>query len=154
MNVEDNFEVPIIAIPCDGRDFFFYKFEANTHVGSALPIFARGTFGKNTKISVPDSTYRSDPEKFVGEIRRLSEVLYYVFMKGYISELEAYWKCSNSNKTAEGKTRSSTPGWHNALVMAKSALEQAMLGCSKREQEKVEESEIVAKKAHELLKER
>lgn len=75
-------------------------------------------------------------------------------MRGYISGLEACWKCSNSNGTAEGKPGSSTPGWHNALVTAKSALEQAMLACSKREQDKVEESEILAKKAHELLKER
>lgn len=37
---------------------------------------------------------------------------------------------------------------------AKSALEQAMLTCSKREQDKVEELEILAKKAQELLKER
>ena len=86
MNAEDKFEVPIIAILCDGRDFFFYKYEGNMHDGSALPIFARG----NTKISVPDSTYRADPENFVGETRRLSEVLYYVFMRGYISGLEAY----------------------------------------------------------------
>lgn len=60
MNAEYNFEVPIIAILCDGRDFFFYKYEANMQDGSALPIFARRTFSKNTKFSVPDSTYRAD----------------------------------------------------------------------------------------------
>lgn len=157
MNAEDGFEVPILAILCDGRDFFFYKYEANMHVGSALPIFAKGAFGGNTKhttISVPDSDSQSNPtEGFVGNIRRLSEVLYYVFMNGYISGLEACWKYDSSKGTAEG-SQSSTPGWHNALVTAKSALEQAMLACSKREQDKVEESEILAKKAHELLKER
>lgn len=58
------------------------------------------TFGKITKLSVPDSTYRADPEKVVGETRRLSEVLYYIFMRRYILRLEAYWKCSNSNRTA------------------------------------------------------
>ena len=46
------------------------------------------------------------------------------------------------------------PSWHNMLVTAKSALEQAMLACSKREQDKIEESEILAKKGHKILKER
>ena len=157
MNAEDGFEVPILAILCDGRDFFFFKYEANMHVGSALPIFARGAFGGNTKhtiISIPDLACQPNPEEFVGNIRRLSEVLYYVFMNGYISGLEACWKCDSSKGTAEGRSQSSTPSWHNALVTAKSALEQAMLACSKREQDKAEESEILAKKAHELLKER
>lgn len=156
MNAQDGFEVPILAMLCDGRDFFF-KYEANVHVGSALPIFARGAFGGNTKntiISVPDSACQSNPEDFVGNIGRLSEILYYVFMNGYISGLEACWKCDGSKGAAEGSSQSSTPSWHNALVTAKSALEQAMLACSKREQDKVEESEILAKKAHELLKER
>lgn len=157
MNAEDGFEVPILAILCDGRDFYFFKYEANMHAGCALPIFARGAFGGNTThtiLSVPDLARQSNPEDFVGNVRRLSEVLYYVFMNGYISGLEACWKCDSSKGTAEGRSQSSAPSWHNALVTAKSALEQAMLACSKREQDKAEESEILAKKAHELLKER
>lgn len=68
------FRGPHPFILWNGRDFCFYiHIEANMYVCSALPTFARGTFGKNTKISVADSTYRSDPEKFVGEIGRLLE---------------------------------------------------------------------------------
>ena len=157
MNAEDGFEVPILAILCDGRDFYFFKYEANVHVGSALPIFSRGAFGGNTNhtiLSIPDLARQSNIEDFVGNIRRICEVLYYVFMTGYISGLEACWKRYSSKGTAEGRSQSSASSWHNALVKAKSALEQAMLACSKREQDKAEESEKLAKIAHELLKER
>lgn len=93
MNAEDGFEIPILAILCNRRNFYFFKYKAYMYVSSALLIFSRGAFGGNTNhtiLSIPDLARQSNIEDFVGNIKRICEVLYYVFMNRYILGLEAY----------------------------------------------------------------
>lgn len=57
INAEDDFKVSIVTILCNNKDFFFFKYKVNMHVGFALSIFAKGAFGKNTKniiLFIPD----------------------------------------------------------------------------------------------------
>lgn len=59
-----------------------------------------------TILSVLDLTRQPNSEDFGGNTRRLSQFLYYVFMNGYMSGLEACWKCDSSKGTAEGRLQS------------------------------------------------
>lgn len=77
------------------------------HIGFALPIFSRETFGRMTNhiiLSIPDLARQPNVEDFVGNIKRLHKVFYHVFMNRYILGLEAYWKYHSSKGTAEGKS--------------------------------------------------
>ena len=63
---------------------------------------------------------------FYQQIRRTCDTLYYAFLLGYQTGLEAYWKRSMKRIEEEGKERDSTPGWYKATLLAKRAVDEAV----------------------------
>ena len=153
MNSQAGFEVPILAILCDGNCFWFYKFDEKH---GKKPRFLQGAFGNNKfEISVPTGVdYLTHPGLFVGQNRVVSEVLYYVFLVGYVAGLEAHWNRSEAAGKAEGQPRPSTPTWHKALDLARKSLKEATRASTLRKNDKVIESQEAADRAHQLLIER
>ena len=152
MNAQGGFEVPILAILCDGNSLYFYKFDEHDQ----KPRFLKGTFGNGrSEIPVPTGIdYKTHPDRFVGQNRCVSEVLYYVFLVGYVTGLEAHWNRSVAAGKAEGQPRSSTPTWHKALDLARESLKEATRASMLRKNDKVIESQEAANRAHQLLMER
>lgn len=92
-------------------------------------------------IPVPtDFDHEADPEQFVGHNRCVSEVLYYVFLVGYVTGLEAQWRRSMAKGKAKGQARPSTPSWHKALDMARKCVEEATRASTLRNNDKMSES--------------
>lgn len=145
--------MPIFAILCDGKSLYFYKFDERH---DKTPRFLRGKFGhRQFEIAVPAGVdSESHTGRYVGQNRCVSEVLYYVFLVGYVTGLEA--RCSGS--VAAGKTKGqaspSTPSWHQALDIARKSLKEATRASTLRKNGKVIESQEAADRAHQFLVER
>ena len=153
MNSQAGFEVPILAILCDGKSLYFYQFDERPN---RTPRFLKGTFGhRQFEIPVPVGIdNETHPERFVGQNRCVSEVLYYVFLVGYVTGLEAHWSRSVAAGKAKGQARPSTPSWHKALDLARECLKEATRASTLRKNDEVMESREVADRAHQLLIER
>ncbi|KAI9869010.1 MAG: hypothetical protein M1813_002833 [Trichoglossum hirsutum] len=80
----------------------------------------------------------------------ICETFFYTFLSGYQCGLESYWNRSVERGKAKGG-RESTPGWYNATLMAKAAIEEAKLARIQWEENKIAESERSAEKALEYL---
>lgn len=151
MNFQDGYNLPIMAILCHGDYFYFFKFEDRRQAGGAPPFFL-GKF--------PDGSWRlpiveaqpNDPAYFVRHTRLLCESLYYVFLSGYRSGLEAYW--NRSVERSKGALRKSAPKWQNAPASAGQALEEAKSAWNLRQENKLEESNASAERALQYLKAR
>ncbi len=121
--------MPIMAILCDGRSFYFFQFVFDRQ-GSKSPQFLQGRFPDGSdmvSVAVPgSSTSIAATTQFVREIRYACDGLFFVFLKGYQYGLEAYWNRSVARAKAEGKGRDSTPGWERAKFEAEQALQQAI----------------------------
>ena len=113
-----------MAILCDGKQFYFFKFVDRRHKNARPQLF----LGKSTngdQIETIDTTELQpsvNPLASVRQVRRTCDSLYYIFLHGYQSGLEAYWNRSLERAKSEGEARGSTPGWHNATVLARKAL--------------------------------
>ena len=117
------------------------------------PRFLKGKFGPR-RFHLPVPTGDDDeahPQRFIGQIRCVSEVLYYIFLVGYVTGLEAHWRRSVAAGEAEGQA---TPSWHKALDMARECLKEATRASTLRKNGKVIESQEAADRAHQLLIER
>jgi hypothetical protein len=151
MNFQDGFNVPIMAILCDGSYFYFFKFEDRRQTGSVPQFFLGklpdGDWRQRIAEANPDKL--NDPRDFLRQTRLLCESLYYVFLSGYRSGLEAYW--NRSVERSKDAFRESTPMWHNAKVSAGKALEEAKSAWNLRQENKLEESKTSAERAHQLL---
>jgi len=154
MNLQNGFNVPIMAILCDGTYFYFFKFEDRRQAGSA-PQFFIGKFPNNSlrrRIAVTNSDDSDDPDDpgdFLRQTRLLCDTLYYVFLNGYRSGLEAYW--NRSVERSKDAFRQSTPRWHNATVSAGKALEEAKSAWNLRQENQLEESNASAERALQFL---
>jgi hypothetical protein len=147
MNFQNGYNVPIMAILCDGSYFYFFKFEDRRQAGS-VPQFFLGKFPNGSwrqRIVETDPDDPDDPRYFLRQTRLLCESLYYVFLSGYRTGLEAYWDCSVEK--SKGASRESTPKWH----MAGKALEEAKSAWNLRQENKFEESKASAERALQLL---
>jgi hypothetical protein len=149
------FDVPIMAILCDGNNFFFYRFMGECCEASRqlfLGEFPNGGMG----IHIEDMFVGAavDPLSFYRNLRRICDTLYYVFLSGYQSGVEAYWKRSVEKDKTEGKGRESTSDWHKVTVLASKALEEAKSAWNLHNGGKVKESEESAKRAAKFLAER
>ena len=153
VNSQAGFEAPIHAILCDGKSLHFFKFDERR---DKTPRFLRGRFERcGFEIPVPrDFDYEADPKLFIGHNRCVSEVLYYVFLVGYVTGLEAHWRRSVAEGKAKGQARPSTPSWHKALDMARECLEEATRASTLGRNDKMSESQEAADRAHQLLIER
>jgi hypothetical protein len=145
-----------MAILCDGHCFYFYRFVNQVHA-KASPQFFLGQFPDGSRQIDLDDTSRNSglsAKTFYQRLRRACDTFYYVFLSGYRTGLEAYWKSSVEKGKAEGKTRDSTPGWHKALVHATQALEEATAAWNLYNEGKLDDSEASGEKAAQLLVER
>jgi hypothetical protein len=148
MNCQGRYNVPIMAILCDGSHFHFFKFVDGRPAGNA-PQFFSGKF--------PDGSLRQriaemnpdDPRDFLRQTRLLCESLYFVFLSGYQAGFEAYW--NRSVKRSKETLRESTPKWHVAKVSAEKALEEAKSAWNLRQEKKLEESNASAQRALQFL---
>jgi hypothetical protein len=147
MNFQNGFNVPIMAILCDGHYFYFFKFEGRRQAGGA-PQFFLGKFPDGSWRQPIAETNSDDPRDFLRQTRLLCESLYYVFLSGYRSGLEAYW--NRSVERSKGTLRESTPKWHNATVSAGKALEEAKSAWNLRQEDKLE-SKASAERALQFL---
>jgi hypothetical protein len=154
MNFQRGYHVPIMAILCDGTYFYFFKFEDRRQTGGApqffLGKFPDGEWRQRIAEANPDNP--NDPKDFLRQTRLLCESLYYVFLSGYRTGLEAYW--NRSVERSKNASRESTPKWHVAKVSAEKALEEAKSAWNLRQENKFEESKISAERAHQFLLER
>jgi hypothetical protein len=89
------------------------------------------------------------PRDFMRRTRLLCDSLYYVFLSGYRSGLEAYW--NRSMERSKVALRESTPRWHNAKISAGRALEEAKSAWNLRQENKIEESNASAERALQFL---
>ena len=147
MNFQQGFNVPIMGILCHGTFFYFFKFEAQRQAGSA-PQFYMGKFPDGTRRQwIVDAKLDNlnDPRDFLRQTRLLCESLYYVFLSGYRSGLEAYW-----NRSVERSKGASTPKWHGAKVSAGKALEEAKSAWNLRQENNLE-SRASAERALQFL---
>jgi hypothetical protein len=153
MNFQNGYNVPIMAVLCDGSYFYFFKFENRQQEDKELP-FSLGTFPDgNWRLSIAE-TDSDDPVYFVRRTRLLCESLYYTFLSGYRSGLEAYWNRSMERSKSKGTLRESTPKWQNAKLLAGQALEEAKSAWNLRQDNQLEESKASAESALRYLKKR
>ena len=142
-----------MAILCDGKEFFFFQFP-NERQENASPQIFSGKFANDYATTSIELNSSTDPQAFYRQIRIICDTLYYVFLSGYQSGLEAYWNRSLERGKAEGKGRDSTPGWLKAKVQAKNALEQAISAWDLYHEGKLTDSIDSAERAAEFLAER
>ena len=155
MNYQGGYSVPIIAVLCDGRYFYFFEFLDRRHTHRRTPQFSLGTFPDgHWRQVIVDMDPSEDPAAFMYQIRHVSESFYYIFLRGFQTGLQAYWNRSMERSKSEGTERQSTPGWYNATVSAGKALAEAKLAWDQRQENKLEESEMSAMRAVEFLTER
>ncbi|KIX08114.1 uncharacterized protein Z518_02770 [Rhinocladiella mackenziei CBS 650.93] len=149
MNLQNGFNVPILAVLCDGTSFYFFKFPDRRQAdGGPQSTWASSPEGRGRQ-PIAEIDLADDPTTFLLQTRLLCESLYYVFLNGYQSDLQAYW--NHSVERSKGSSRDSTPKWYNATVSARKALEEAKSVWKLRQEGKVEESNISAERAHQFL---
>ena len=142
-----------MAILCDGKEFFFFQFP-NERQENASPQIFSGKFANDYATTSIELNSSTDPQAFYRQIRIICDTLYYVFLSGYQSGLEAYWNRSVERGEAQGKGRDSTPGWLKAKVQAKNALGEATSAWDLYHEGKLTESIDSAERAAEFLAER
>ena len=150
------YDLPILAVLCDGKGFFFYKFVDKRHTNGSPQVFM-GEFPDGAQgMTVDDISLQrdADPETFYRRLRMTCDALYYAFLLGYQYGLEAYWQRSVEKSKAMGKGRDSTPGWHKATVQAQKALEEAVFAWNLYSEGRLEESKDSSERAVQFLSER
>ena len=158
MNYQDGYHLPILGLLCDGRYFYFFQFVSGRQENTS-PQFSMGIFPDGTRrISIESPEQGSDSTLYcqakVREIRNACDCLYFVFLRGYQSGLEAYWTRSVERGKAAGKERTSTPGWDKAKIMAGKALEEAISAWNQHHKGKLAESKASAERALQFLTQR
>lgn len=151
MNFQNGYNLPIMAILCHGDYFYFFKFEDRRQAGGVPPFFLGKFPNGSWRLPIVDANF-DGPTYFLRQTRLLCESLYYVFLSGYRSGLEAYW--NRSVERSKGALRESTSKWQNAIVSAGQALEEAKYAWNLRQENKLEESEASAERALQYLKAR
>jgi hypothetical protein len=141
-----------MAILCDGKSFVFYKFVDKRPTKDLQFFLGQFPNGKKEINILPGGD--ATPEVLFRQLRRACDSLYYVFLSAYVSGIEAYWNRSVEMGKAEGKGRDSTPGWHNAIVQAKKALEEAVSAWNLYDNGELDKSEDSAERAAQFLAER
>ena len=145
------YNLPIMAVLCDGKQFYFYKFVQESPADGSPQLFL-GKFPNGEQgISVGNMMQCIEGRVFYRTLRRICDALYYVFLTGYVSGLEAYWNRSVERGKAQGSERNSTPKWFGAKLRAKRALQEAVLAWKLHDEGKLEESIKSAERAAEFL---
>ncbi|KAI9786810.1 MAG: hypothetical protein M1839_005041 [Geoglossum umbratile] len=152
MNTQNGFDIPIMAILCDGKSFRFFKFIRQSRTHNTKPQLFLGQFvGGFEEEPIYEMARGTSPADFIRRSRRLCESLFYVFLDGYNTGLEGYWNRSVEKGKSEGKGRDSTPGWVKAKNLAKEALEEGQVAWNLHNEGKIDESKVSAENALKLL---
>ena len=153
LNYRNGYNVPIMAILCDGSYFEFFKFVDGRPAGNApqffLGKFPDGSWRQRIVETNSDDPDDDDVKDFLRQTRLLCESLYFVFLSGYQAGIEAYW--DRSVERSKNAFRESTPRWSMAKVSAAKALEEAKSAWKLRQEDKYEESEESADRALQFL---
>ena len=150
------YNVPIMAVLCDGRSFSFYKF---VDKGSAneFPQFSVGVFPDgDRRIYIDDISQlvNIDSRRYYRNLRKTCDALYYVFLSGYRSGIDAFWHQSLAHSISQGKGRDSIPKWFEAVVQADCALDEATIAWQLYDEGQLEASKASAERAIQFLAER
>jgi hypothetical protein len=145
-----------MAILCDGKHFYFFQFVDRRQANASSQLFLGKFADGDRRVNIDDIELNPsmDPRAFVRQIRNICDSLYYVFLSGYHSGLEAYWNRTVEKGKAQGEGRESTPGWHRAKVLAREALEEAKSAWNRYHDGKLAESKTSAERAVQNLAER
>ncbi|KAK2463738.1 hypothetical protein APHAL10511_004231 [Amanita phalloides] len=133
-NSTQNFSVPLFGILWDGTYFHFFKFDGT----SKPPSFLRGAFSADPikfrrGIKLPDLTDADESAlPFIRTVRLISEVVFDLFLSGYVSSIEAFCDQSSVRSAKEG-TRKSLTRWEDGLTSAQQALHHFRDAESKRQ---------------------
>ncbi|KAH0565329.1 hypothetical protein GP486_001273 [Trichoglossum hirsutum] len=154
-NEQNGFDIPIIAVLCDGKSFSFFKYERPSPKGGAKPRFSMGKFPDGYEEEpIFEMSPGTAPRVFIQKTRRLCESLFYVFLSGYHTGLEGYCNLSMEESKEESKSaskRDSTSGWHNAKNLAKAALDKAKEAWDLRKENDQVRSKRSAEEALQIL---
>ncbi|KAN0079175.1 hypothetical protein V8E54_004389 [Elaphomyces granulatus] len=155
LNHQNGYDIPIMAILCDGHGFYFYKFINKAHPKSSPQLFQGEFPDGSTKIDLDDASPKGGLsfETLIKKLRRACDTFYYIFLSGYRTGLEAYWQSSVEKGKAQGKERDSTSKWQEAMLHASQALEEALVAWNLYNEGKVDESKASGEKAAQLLAE-
>jgi hypothetical protein len=116
---------------------------------NSVSKFFRGKFSNGgLSLNINDLEEGRNYKAWVANARYICDSLYYIFLSGYVSGLEAYWK----RAVKEGYVEA--PGWEKVKTMAELSLEEAKFACVLHEQGEIEDARILADKARQHLKER
>jgi hypothetical protein len=156
-NAHAGYSTPILGILCDGRVFEFFEFDS----GSGLFVFHRGipAIGPDPTMAMqlPDER-TSNKAGFVKALRPVCEILFSLFLTGYINGLEAFLAKSEARAKQTNKPRASTTMWEDALHTAKEcfdvAKQAADVGRDMSSDDKIAEADLLAERAMDKLKER
>jgi len=141
---------------CVGKHLYFFQFVDQRQANASLQLFLGRFANSDRRVNLDDIELNpsADSRAFVRQIRNICDSLYYVFLSGYQSGLEAYWNRSIEKGKAQGKGQESTLGWHRAKVLAKEALEEAKSAWNQYYDGKLAESKTSAERAVRHLAER
>jgi len=155
-NYQLGYDLPLMAVLCDGKCFTFYKFVDKCSADGSPQFFAGVFPDGEMELRIDDVSRRKDIDipTFYRNLRKTCDAFYYAFLNGYRSGLEAYWKLSVARSKAESKKRDSTPAWHNAIVQAGKALDEAKNAWKLYAEGNIEESNDSGEKAAKFLGER
>ena len=144
-----------MAILCDDKSFRFYRFVDNRSANVSPQLFLGEFPNGDREISIDDISLKDiDLQTIYRKLGRICDTLYYVFLSGYQSRLEAYWKYSVEKWKAQGKGIDSSPMWHKATVQAKRAIEEAISAWNLYGEGKLDESMESGDRAAQFLAER
>jgi hypothetical protein len=139
-----------MALLCDGHGFYFYRFVNKVHTEASPQLFLGEFPDGSTKLDLDDTSEKHGLsfETYIRRLRRACDAFYYVFLGGYRTGLEAYWKSTAERGKTQGKAR-------EAMVHATQALDEAVFAWNLyNEGGKLDESRASAEKAAQLLAKR
>ena len=146
------------GILCDGDSFEFFRFIGFNDT-SKLPSFERGLRpddppNRQRPFRIPDP---SDPlciHSFINALRPISEIIFDLLLKGYVTSLQAYHDHSVNASTCGGQPRKSLDKWQQALSAAAKAAQDFGEAEVKRQAGHIDEADKMVDGAMVQLKER
>jgi hypothetical protein len=91
MNFQAGYHIPIKAILCDGKKFYFFEFIGGREEGASPQLFL-GKFPDGSR-SI-ELGYSTDPRTWIRQTHDVCDALYYIFLCAFDSGLSAYWRRS------------------------------------------------------------
>ena len=119
VNYQNGFHVPIMAILCDDKHFYFFQFADRRQTNASSQLFLGKFADGDRRVNIDDIELNpsADPRAFVRQIRNICDSLYYVFLSGYQSGLEAYWNRRVERVRHRVRKRHLIPAWLRVCLL-------------------------------------